>query len=48
MSDDSYEIAKSKYDAIGINKDEELNKLKDIPFPSIHSSLMMSGISTVK
>jgi L-rhamnose isomerase len=36
MSDDSYEIAKSKYDAIGINTDEELNKLKDIPI-SIHS-----------
>lgn len=36
MSSDAYEIAKSKYAAIGINTDEAIDKLKDIPI-SIHS-----------
>src|SRR5450830_1333175 len=36
MSSDAYEIAKSKYAAIGINTDEVIDKLKDIPI-SIHS-----------
>lgn len=36
MSDNSYEIAKSKYAAVGINTDEAISKLKNIPV-SIHS-----------